>query len=180
MTAEPAATAPWRVPVRRDKVPESGLHLDLVADEATRSAIARIAGVVAVTRLSARLDIVRQGNGLHVAGELLASVAQTCVVTLEPMESDIRAPIDVVFVQPGPVMAKDEPVEEIDPIDADETEPLVDGIADVGALATEFLLLAIDPYPRKPGAAFAAPRIDEPGDHPFAALAALKKPPADR
>ncbi len=50
---------------------------------------------------------------------------------------------------------------------------------DVGAVATEFLLLAIDPYPRKPGAVFDAPKNDDPGAHPFAALAALKKPPPD-
>ena len=32
-----------------------------------------------------------------------------------------------------------------------ETEPLIDGKVDLGALATEFLILGLDPYPRKPG-----------------------------
>ena len=46
---------------------------------------------------------------------------------------------------------------------------------DLGAVATEFLILGIDPYPRKPGAVFEAPAAGEGGGHPFAALAALKK-----
>ena len=46
---------------------------------------------------------------------------------------------------------------------------------DLGAVATEFLLLGIDPYPRKPGAVFDAPATGDPAGHPFAALAALKK-----
>jgi uncharacterized metal-binding protein YceD (DUF177 family) len=179
MTTQPAH-APWSVPVRRDDVPETGLHLDLAADEATRAAIARLAGVVALPALGAHLAIMRQGKGLRAAGELTASVAQNCVVTLEPMQSDLREPIDVVFVPPGEVGATDEPAADIGLANTDETEPLVDGIADVGAVLTDLLLLAIDPYPRKPGAVFTAPKSGDAGDHPFAALAALKKTPGDQ
>jgi hypothetical protein len=39
----------------------------------------------------------------------------------------------------------------------------------------EFLILGIDPYPRKPDAVFDAPVVGDPKSHPFAALAALKK-----
>ena len=61
-------------------------------------------------------------------------------------------------------------------VDADEPpEPLQDGVVDLGAVATEFLLLGIDPYPRKPDAVFDAPPAGDPADKPFAALAALKK-----
>ena len=60
--------------------------------------------------------------------------------------------------------------------DGDEPpEPLVGGTIDLGALATEFLLLGIDPYPRKAGAEFAPPKAEDDGAHPFAALEALKK-----
>jgi hypothetical protein len=59
---------------------------------------------------------------------------------------------------------------------ADEREPLLDGTVDLGALATEFLILGVDPYPRKPGVAFEAPTPEaDAGTHPFAALAALQK-----
>ena len=178
MSAKAAAKIPWSVAVRRDDVPETGLHLDLVADEATRSAVAGIAGVRGLPRLTARFDVVRQGGGLKVTGELAATVEQTCVVTLEPMTSELREPIDLAFVPPRADEREDATEEELDPGAEDEPEPLVDGVADLGVAATEFLLLAIDPYPRKPDAVFEPPKAEEdPGAHPFAALAALKKTP---
>jgi hypothetical protein len=55
-------------------------------------------------------------------------------------------------------------------------EPLVRDTVDLGGIATEFLVLGIDPYPRKPEAAFEPPPAeDAPAANPFAALAALKK-----
>lgn len=178
-----SANSPWRAPVRRDDVPESGLHIDLTADEATRAAIAALAGVPGVSSLAASFDVARQGKGLRVEGEVTAAVEQTCVVTLEPMTSEIREPIDLVFMPPdaaAPTHAtRDEAEEEIDLEAADDPEPLVDGAADLGAAATEFLLLAIDPYPRKPDAVFDSPDPGDAGGHPFAALAALKKEPKE-
>jgi hypothetical protein len=56
----------------------------------------------------------------------------------------------------------------------DAPEPLVGGQIDLGAIATEFLILAIDPYPRKPDAVFQPPPGGDDSAHPFAALAALK------
>ena len=43
----------------------------------------------------------------------------------------------------------------------------------------EFLILAIDPHPRKPGAFFEPPAASADESHSFAALAALKKAQAD-
>ena len=66
-------------------------------------------------------------------------------------------------------------------IEADDApEPLVAGGVDVGEAVAERLALALDPYPRKPGASFDTPP-EEPGDasesrpNPFAALEKLKK-----
>jgi len=175
MSTKSATKTPWRFPVRRDDVPEQGLHLDLVADTTTRAAVAAVAGVRALPSLVASFDVTRQGSGLRVAGEVRATVEQNCVVTLEPLTSEVSEPVDLVFVA-GPVaVASVEAAEAIDPAGADEPELLVDGVADLGVVATEFLLLAIDPYPRKPGAVFEGPRIEDSGTHPFAGLAALKK-----
>ena len=57
----------------------------------------------------------------------------------------------------------------------DPPEPIVNGIIDLGRLATDALFLGIDPYPRKPDAVFEPPvEADDPEDHPFAALKALQ------
>jgi len=173
----------WHVPVRLDDVPETGRHLEMVADAPTRGAIAAFADVDAVPALSASFDVTRHGkHGLRVSGEVRARVGQTCIVTLEPMESEIVEAVDVLYEPPASdaasVRAAANPGAIGTPVFADEEdppEPLVNGIADLGALATEFLLLGIDPYPRKPDATFEQPLENTGESGPFAALARLKR-----
>ena len=175
--AVPDKTAPdpfWSVPIAVDEIPETGRRVDLAADARTREAIAKAAGLAALPRLEATFDLTRLGaDGLRVSGRVSATVVQNCVVTLEPLESEIDEAIDLMFVPH--VEAAPDPSGLL-PVDAgDPPEPLREGVADLGAVAAEFLLLGIDPYPRKPGAVFDAPPAGDPKSHPFAALAVLKK-----
>lgn len=166
----------WSVPVALTDVPESGLHLELSADAPTREAIAALAGVNALSRLEAVFDVARQGRGgLHVTGVVSGTVEQTCVVTLDPVENEVREEVDLVFGPPGAAPAEPAPEAVLHPDEAEPPEPLVDGTIDLGRIATEFLVLGVDPYPRKPDAVFAAPTAEVGSDSPFAALAALKK-----
>lgn len=163
----------WSHAVRADDVPEHGLRFELAPDAAMRAALAKLAGIEAVQNLTAAFDVSRHGrNGLRVTGQVTATVDQICVVTLEPMQSAVAERFDILFLPPK---AADSAVEAADDPDAEDVEPLVEGTADLGAIGTEFLLLGIDPYPRKPEAVFAAPEVAAGGEHPFAALAALKK-----
>lgn len=165
---------PWSIPVSVEEIPEAGLHLELEAPEPARAAIARLAGVREIGSLSAAFDLTRRGAGVHVAGEVSGRVGQTCVVTLEPLETDVTERVNLRFL---PQAAAEETADIGYAADADEEppEPLVDRKIDLGAVATEHLMLGIDPYPRKPGAEFAPPKVEDAGAHPFAALAALKK-----
>jgi hypothetical protein len=105
-------------------------------------------------------------------------VVQTCVVTLEPVESIIEEAVDLTFQPEG---ASGGAAGGLHAVDAeDPPEMLRDGVVDLGAIATEFLLLGIDPYPRKPGVVFDAPATGDPSSHPFAALGALKKDGTDK
>lgn len=174
--AEPSSELLWSVPVAAAHIPETGQRRELVADEPVREAIAKAAGIVALPRLEASFDLMRVGSeGLRVTGRVSATIVQSCVVTLEPIESEVDEAIDLVFTPDASDAAAAE-AEGLQAIEAgDPPEPLRDGAADLGAVATEFLLLGMDPYPRKPGAAFDAPAADDPSHRPFAALAALKK-----
>src|SRR5215510_7131758 len=156
--------AAWSVQVRLDDVPESGLRLDLSPDATIRPALARAAGVDEVPRLHASFDLSRQGrDGLRVTGQVSATVRQTCVVTLEPVDNEVAEAVDLSFV-PGDA---GEPASREEEITARELpELLVNGAVDLGAIATEFLVLGIDPYPRKAGAVFAAPDGGEAVEHP--------------
>jgi uncharacterized metal-binding protein YceD (DUF177 family) len=166
----------WRVPVRVEDIPETGRRYELAADEATRNALARAAGVDRLARFEAVFDVVRHGReGLRVVGTVSATVGQTCVVTLEPIETQLKEGVDLTF------LPRREAGE--DALESEGREPpesLIDGTVDLGAIATEFLLLGVDPYPRKAGAVFDAPPTGDPASHPFAALAALKTGKSNR
>lgn len=168
------AGQPWAVPVALDDIPDTGLHRELNADAETRAALAAHAGVRELPELSASFDLMRTGEGAHITGRIHARVGQTCVVTLDPIENVIDEPVDVHVVR-GADAAEAGHVADTAEEDEEPPEPLVDGKVDLGALVTEFVLLGIDPYPRKPGVEFAPLQAVEPGDHPFAGLEALKK-----
>jgi len=172
-----AMERPWSAVVRLDEVGETGRHVELEASEATRAALAKPAGVDAVHRAVATFDLTPRGrDGLRVSGRIRATVRQTCVVTLEPVVNEIDEAVDVEFVPAPDAAGADTGGEVVLTQSADEREPLMDGSVDLGALAAEFLLLGVDPYPRKAGAAFEPPKAaSDAAGHPFAALAALRK-----
>jgi len=177
----PSGATPWSAAVRLDEVPELGRHVELEASADVRAALAKPVGVDAIDHLTASFDLTRRGrDGLHVAGHVRATVRQTCVVTLEPVVNAIDELIKVDYAPPDEVR---KPPQAIDPEDGepaqsspDEPEPLIHNSVDLGRLATEFLILGIDPYPRKPDAQFEPPLATaDPAAHPFAGLAALRK-----
>jgi len=165
---------PWSVPVDVGDIPDTGLHVEIDAPEAVRVALRELASLRELPRLSAVLDLTRQGEGVRVTGRVSARVGQTCVVTLDPVESDLEESIDLVF---APALTEPAKAGTLDlgTQDDDSPEPLVGGKLDLGAIATEFLLLGIDPYPRKADAEFAPVKTDDRSARPFAALEALKK-----
>jgi uncharacterized protein DUF177 involved in 23S rRNA accumulation len=171
---------PWHAPLAVEDVAETGAHIHLVADAATRAAVTRIVGLRDLPRLEANFDVTRQGGGLRVVGRVSATAGQSCVVTLEPIASEIDEAVDVVFAPQtagektaGEAGASEQPAPR--EVKWNDPEPLIGGVVDLGALATEFLILGLDPYPRKPGAVF-KPAPDATADAgPFAALAELKR-----
>jgi hypothetical protein len=169
----------WTSRLAREDVPEDGIHVEISADAAVRATLARSAELRDLPRLAAQFDVTRSGNdGLHVVGEVSALVGQNCVVTLEPIENNIVEPIDLVFTAEQQASFGDAEGEASFGLsEAEPPEPLVGGGVDLGAIATEYFLLGIDPYPRKEGVTFEPPAAGDVAAKPFAALAALKKPP---
>ncbi|MGH6684057.1 MAG: YceD family protein [Pseudolabrys sp.] len=168
----------WSVPVAVEDIPDTGLHFEIEAPADARAEVGELAELRELPQLSAVFDLTRQGAEVHVVGRVNARVGQTCVVSLEPVENAVEEPIDVRFA-PVPVGGESVPKSvRKRSTDGDEPpEPLVDATLDLGALAIEFLILGIDPYPRKAGVQFAPPKAADEGEHPFAALKALNKGP---
>jgi hypothetical protein len=174
-----AAKHPWTITLRLVDVPEAGRRFALTADEETRTAVARQAGIAGIEHFEAIFEVTRAGrDSIRVIGNVSALVRQTCVVSLEPVGNEVNEAVDLVFAAgaPGASVADADFV-----LDAPEPpEPLIDGTVDLGAIATEFLILGIDPYPRKAEAVFEAPPAVVAATGRFAALAALKKPDGER
>jgi hypothetical protein len=176
-----ASPDPWRAFVNVAQIPETGLHREIEAGPAVRAAMADIAGLREISSACASFEMnLRNGGRVHVAGHVRARIGQTCVVTLDPIENDIDEAIDLIFAPEAQnSRASDDVVEEGDASELFEMpEPIVNGVIDLGRLATDVLYLAIDPYPRKPGAVFEPPiSAADPEGRPFAALRALRVDP---
>jgi uncharacterized metal-binding protein YceD (DUF177 family) len=173
---QPSREESWSVPVALHDVPETGRSFTLVADERTREAVAKLAGLRSLPRLEAHFELTpRVRDKLHVAGTISATVGQDCVVTLDPIENEIEEQVDLMFAPPAAPTIVQEEGERVEVTEVDAPEPLIGNAVDLGAIVSEFLMLAIDPYPRKAGVAFEPPPKEADTGGPFAALAALKK-----
>jgi hypothetical protein len=184
---------PLSRPLAVEDVPAAGLDVTVEATEAEREALARDFGLAGLARLVGRFAITGTPRRLKVSGRVEASLTQTCVVTLDPFDSDLTEDFDLIFAEPrsartaGKAAAGQPPATSQAELSGEPQsglhgeargEPpddIIDGKIDLGALTAEFLALGLDPHPRKPGAAF------EPGEaptaaatSPFAALAKLK------
>jgi hypothetical protein len=176
---------PWSVPITVVQIPDTGLHRDIEADRPVREAMAEVAGLREVLSVHASLDLTPQSGGrVHVTGRVRARIGQICVVTLDPIENEIDEPINLIFAPSEQIPDLADLVDEAAESDTeipDPPEPIINGVIDLGRLATDALFLAIDPYPRRADAAFEPPvEAVDPQDHPFAALKALQldpKPP---
>ena len=161
--------------------------LSIEATEAERAALAAAMELRAIASLKAELTVSEAGRGrFNVTGEVRAKLTQTCVVTLEPFESELKEPVEIGFAPLEEVERAENAYaarREDDPTGLEMPEPpdaIENGRIDLGWVAAEFLALALDPYPRKPGVEFESPQPEAEPDEkasPFAALAKLKEKP---
>lgn len=138
--------------------PDAGIDVDVTADPAERRALARRFDLLEVASVRGDGRIERAGEGGEVVfrGRLEAAVVQSCVISLEPVPTTIHRSIQRRYrptvghptarqrVQPTAVVDLDD--------DDDEVEALTGRDVDLGEVFAEELGLALDPYPRAPGA----------------------------
>jgi len=180
----PAPVREFHRPFDIARLGEREVVLLIEANAEERAKLAARFDLLSLDALSAELTLARRKRGkvLRLQGRLQALVTQSCVVTLDPVESALEAHFSVSFdltgklhqVRPGEEV-------EIDPLAEDLPEPLPEEGLDPGEVVAEQLALAIDPYPRAVDAilqydeAGAPPSVEErERPNPFAALGALK------
>ena len=168
-------TDPFAHHLRLDRI-RDGDRVDLIADEAERSAVARRLGLGALSCLEAHAVLSHKGDIVRAEGRLAASLVQSCVVTSEPVPAHIDEPFELIFMPEPPVDGSDQEVElgggDLDVVFHDGAE------IDLGGAIADTLALAVNPYPRSASAEAAlreAGVLTEAEASPFAALAKLKK-----
>jgi uncharacterized metal-binding protein YceD (DUF177 family) len=160
-------------PVAADKVGRDGMTLDIAASPAERAALARRFGLLGLAKLEARCRLRPVAGGMiELACRFAAAATQECVVTLAPVEAAIEQSFQLRYALDPKLLAAG-PEEEIDLEADDPPEALEHGAIDLGEAVAQHLALALDPYPRAPGAAFASAGADS-AANPFAILKRLK------
>lgn len=147
--------------VNVSRMPQRGMSAVVDADAAQRAALAEAHGLLSVERYKADLVVTKwKRNGIKVSGRVKAQITQACIVTLEPVEATIDADVEGVFLPEDSKLARQGFNEAgeilLDAEGPDAPETFTGDTIDAGALAEEFFGLAIDPYPRKTGAAIAS------------------------
>ena len=170
------ATALLSRPVEVSDIGPVESHYAIDATAVERAEIASAFGLEAISSLTAELVMMIRPRAkvIELSGRINAAIIQNCVVSLEPVEQTIDEPIAASFVEEGVPMPKSESLDVIvDPVQEDPPETLTGPVIDLGAVVLEYLDLAIDPYPRRPGAEMPenpAKAIADDGDSPFAVL----------
>jgi hypothetical protein len=157
-------------PLALERIPPHGFKMIVTATPAECAALAARLRIPAVRSMTCRFQLNNLPRGNVAAeGELRARVVQTCIVSLDDFAIDIVEPFSIRFVPAG--TESEEDLLSTDP-ESDDEVPYEGVFLDLGEAASEQLALALDPYPRKPGAELpeAATDLDV---SPFAALAPL-------
>jgi uncharacterized metal-binding protein YceD (DUF177 family) len=157
-------------PVALDRIRDAEFRTSFEAGPDERNAIAGRLQEPAVEFLACsfvlrRPAAAKRSGEILAEGHLTARVQRECVVSLDLFIETIDERFEVVFVPEG------EESEDEDPDSVDEI-PYSGGALDLGEAAVEQLALALDPYPRKPGAELPADLAGE-ASGPFAALSKL-------
>jgi uncharacterized metal-binding protein YceD (DUF177 family) len=166
-------------PLQRDfnlnDLTQAGSDIAVAATPEQLPALAEWAGVSKVTRWDAVVRLKRLAtNRFSYAADLVAEVVQPCVVTLDPVKSHLKRHIErELHLAPK---VPDEVGELTLSAGDDDVPEIISSLHyDLAGPLLEEFLLAIDPYPRKRGAAFAPPSSGEtPPENPFAILKTLK------
>ncbi|MGO4402654.1 DUF177 domain-containing protein [Bosea sp. RAF48] len=181
MTPEHAPASPLRHPIRVETIRQRGTEVMVRAEPEQVAPIARLLGLASLESLEARYLLSRNGDRVKLEGRIAARLHQACVVTLDPFPVQLDVPVKLDFVPEAEAAEhraeRDDAEIDIEVLlnEDDPPEPFVDGIIDLGSVTLEFLALALDSYPRKPGVSFEAPAGEAGAESPFAALAKLKR-----
>jgi len=160
---------PLSEPIRLNQI-GAGLTRRLEPDEAQRRVVARWLDLQSLDAFVTEMTVAPAPVGWTLSGRITAEAVQRCGLTLAPVPARIDQSFRIALAEAGENEAS-----EVEVFLEDDTPDLIeDGRIDLGHHAVEQLSLALDPFPRAPGAEFTPPE-ESAEISPFAVLKVLKR-----
>ena len=149
--------------------PDSDNFYKLSTNSADLQGLAERFGWVSVDRLASELIVRKVARDCwDVSGHIAGEIVQNCIVTGAPVPENIDFQIEERYVRSA------EQTDQVE-VGLDGTEPIKNGVIDIGELAVQSLCLAATAWPRVEDAPDGYSVGDQELNHPFAALSALKR-----
>lgn len=159
-------------------IPAKGFECARKASAQELARIAQLLGLVSMGSLEASYRIHGlAGGGWRLTGSIAAAIVQSCVVSLEPVPAQVEEEFAVEFWRD---LDEPEGGEDKTVLGGTDVEALEGETIPVGRIVFETLSGALDPFPRKEGAAFQwqdEKAADAQNANPFSILARLKDKP---
>lgn len=164
--SEKSAQPEFSFSINLGDLSSSGKRFKLKAGQEECARIARRLGIVAVRELEGEIHIRATKTVIDVAGALSAQLTRECVSSLEELDEAVADSFELEFFRNEKAL---EAIE--DEVEAEFAEVHESDSFDLGELLVQQLSLAMDPFPRKPGAtSLAAEFGSDDAASPFAGL----------
>lgn len=139
-------------------------RLTIEASEEELEDVARRLQIVAIKSAKADLVLKREQGGrvIHVCGTFTTLIVQECVVTGEPIETELCEPVEGWFADKEKTVSfaavkRDREADKHNNLEvklmdeSEDPEPVLNGAIDLGELVTQHISLALPPFPHKEG-----------------------------
>ncbi len=157
--------AEWSYLVKIEELGNNPKTFNFKADEQQRIDMARRFGIVSVESAQASVTLQPIGGGsIHAIGSVSADVTQSCVVSLMPVQTHAEDEFEGWFGDKNKALSfakakSDREAKkgqtEIEILEESvDPEPIINGKIDIGELATQYLSLALEPFPKIEGVAY--------------------------
>ena len=159
-----AYTPEWSHKIEVEDIETTPSNFSIEANTEQRKDLARRLDILEVNKATAKVMVMREAKShvYYVSGTVKADVTQECVVTLKPVENSIEDNFEAWYSQDENVVMLARERRERRELNAnrevellsesEDPEPILDGTIDIGELATQYLSLSLDPYPKREGA----------------------------
>ena len=156
----------WVVEIDQGEIGATPVSKKMNASEAECALVAKRLEIPSVQNLSSEITLYRTpGNKaiIQAEGVLKADVTQSCVITHKPVKQHIEEEFEAWYADPESFVsfnkvknerrASKSGEQEVQALDErEDPEPIVNGKIDLGDLVSQYLSLALDPYPKAYGA----------------------------